>query len=86
MGDGNRPNGPKKKAQLREGVDELKRKWRDEDQFSDSKDVIFNGAAHKRVKTNGDLPNGHKFDHEVAESTPQVSVIFCCGLSAVDLY
>ncbi|KAM0713952.1 hypothetical protein Q7P37_010915 [Cladosporium fusiforme] len=58
--------GPKKQAEFKRSVDGLKRKWRDEAEFSERRDVEGGGGivragmdANKRQKLNGGLANGH---------------------------
>lgn len=58
--------GPKKQAEFKRSVDGLKRKWRDEAEFSERRDVEGGGGivragmdANKRQKLNGGHANGH---------------------------
>lgn len=58
--------GPKKQAEFKRSVDNMKRKWRDESEFSERRDVDSNGGmvrpgmdANKRQKLNGGFANGH---------------------------
>jgi DNA-directed RNA polymerase III subunit RPC3 len=58
--------GPKKQAEFKRSVDNLKRKWRDESEYSERRDVEGGAIlarpgmdANKRQKLNGGLSNGH---------------------------
>lgn len=64
-------NGPKKQNEFRLAVNKLKRKWRDEDAYSDRADLASKGVIkrsgeygnhNKRVKFNGVTANGHSQD------------------------
>jgi DNA-directed RNA polymerase III subunit RPC3 len=64
-------NGPKKQAEFKSAINTLKRKWREADDYSESRDVESKGAikralppsnpAAKRLKMNGGL--GHGVNH-----------------------
>lgn len=58
--------GPKKQAEFKRAVDGLKRKWRDDAEYSEKRDVDSNGnirrpgmEANKRQKLNGGHTNGN---------------------------
>jgi len=64
--------GPKKQAEFKLAVNNLKRKWRSEDHYSESNDIASKGSfkrpgevfkPNKRAKVNGDLPNGVSHNH-----------------------
>lgn len=66
-------SGTKQKEQLNVKVNTLKRKWDDEDTYSKTRDVASKGVikrskpstqSNKRVKINGDLPNGARAIHD----------------------
>ena len=84
-------SGPKKKRQFDAAVNDLKRKWEDEDAYSNTKYVASRGvikrskdspSSSKRVKLNGDMPNGvHdecvEEDVETEHSVPKLPVLCC---------
>lgn len=79
--------GPKKQAEFKRSVDNLKRKWRDESEYSERRDVDSNGNitrpgmdANKRQKLNGGLANGHgSHGGQVDFSGPKLPVISCAS-------
>ena len=73
--------GPKKQAEFKRSVDNMKRKWRDESEFSERRDVDSNGGivrpgmdANKRQKLNGGFANGHSSHTEADFSGPKLPV------------
>jgi DNA-directed RNA polymerase III subunit RPC3 len=73
--------GPKKQAEFKRSVDNMKRKWRDESEFSERRDVDSNGGivgpgmdANKRQKHNGGFANGHSNHTETDFSGPKLPV------------
>ena len=87
--------GPKKQMEYRAAVDNLKRKWQEEDEYKRFTDIESRGtikrskapsSSNKRVKMNGGLTNGvvhheAKTEDDVAEcSVPKLPVWRCCGL------
>jgi DNA-directed RNA polymerase III subunit RPC3 len=75
--------GPKKQAEFNRAVDNMKRKWRDESEFSERRDVDSNGNgsmmrpgmdANKRQKLNGGIANGHSNGVEADFSGPKLPV------------
>lgn len=75
--------GPKKKAEFERSVNDLKRKWRAEDEYSDSSDLGSKGARRpgdfldppsKRLKTSHGRANGVLHD-PVADSGLRLSVL-----------
>lgn len=89
--------GPKKQSEFNREVNALKRKWREDDKYSDLRDLSSKGKIQrsgtinanppkKRAKVNGDLPNGVNHETEesgVEESAPILSVLCRCCLSKV---
>ena len=85
-------NGSKKKLQFENAVNSLKRKCQDEDSYSKTRDVASRGtikrskaptSSNKRVKLNGELPNGichvsEIEDEEVAPSVQKLPVFSRC--------
>lgn len=78
--------GPKKQAEFKSAVNILKRKWRDNDEFTD-RDLESKGTIRrpgeppgKRAKVNGGLTNGAGHDGHIEENGPKLPVL-CCGLS-----
>lgn len=75
--------GPKKQAEFKRSVDSLKRKWRDEAEYSERRDVESNGNivrpdTNKRQKLNGGLANGHSNHNDNADfSGPKLPVCLC---------
>lgn len=73
--------GPKKQAEFRTAVNNLKRKWRDAEEFSEHRDLDSRGAGAstfaKRAKLNGGMSNGH--GHDSGESVAKLPVL-CCGI------
>ena len=68
---GGKVSGAKKVREFESEVNKLKRKWREEDTYSKTRDVASKGSIKrsktsapnaKRVKINGDLPNGTHHD------------------------
>lgn len=82
-------SGPKKEAEFKLAVNNLKRKWRDSEDFSDYRDLAASGSikrpgaplntAAKRMKMNGGEQNGIHGGHhvELEENVPRLSVL--CG-------
>lgn len=78
--------GPKKAKEFAIQVTSLKRKWRDEEAFSELHDYASRGnikrpgehftGPNKRIKVNGHLPNGHHADAE--EAVPRLPVLCHC--------
>lgn len=73
--------GPKKQAEFKRSVDNLKRKWRDEAEYSERRDVDGNGSIarpgmdmNKRQKLNGGMANGHTNGGEADFSGPRLPV------------
>lgn len=79
-------SGSKKQQHVDAHVNNLKRKWEDEDTYSKTRDVASKGAikrskqtspSNKRVKVNGDIPNGihdEASDDETEECVPKLPV------------
>ncbi|KAK3719733.1 RNA polymerase III subunit C82 [Vermiconidia calcicola] len=69
--------GPKKAPEFKARVNEQKRKWEEEDAYSSSKDDAARGtfkkSHNKRVKLNGDLPNGLHHDCAVHDVDAEYS-------------
>ena len=90
--------GPKKQKEYNVAVNRLKRKWQDEDSFSETKDIGSRGKikhthvpapTNKRLKTNGDLPNGihthacDKAGEDVSHSVQKLPVLCCCPSKSI---
>lgn len=84
--------GPKKAKEFSLAVNYLKRKWRQDDTYSETSDVSSKGtikrpgqhfAPNKRFKVNGSLPNGHAIDDECETSVPMLSVLCRCSPNSV---
>lgn len=79
--------GPKKQAEFKRTVDNLKRKHRDESEYSERRDVDGNGTIvrpgmemNKRQKLNGGFANGHgSHGGEADFSGPKLPVISCAS-------
>jgi len=74
-------SGPKKQAEFQRSVDSMKRKWRDESEYSERRDVDGNGSiarpgmdSNKRQKLNGGYTNGHSSNAETDFSGPKLPV------------
>jgi DNA-directed RNA polymerase III subunit RPC3 len=72
-------SGAKKQRQFDAELNTLKRKWEDEDSYSKTRDIASKGSikrakssaqSNKRVKINGDLPNGTH--HEIIDDCKDV--------------
>jgi DNA-directed RNA polymerase III subunit RPC3 len=84
--------GPKKSKEFRAAFNALKRKYEDEDAYKSSRDDASHGkikseksttSSNKRVKLNGDLPNGihHSCSAMLIDSdhsVPKLPVFRCC--------
>lgn len=70
--------GPKKQAEFRTAVNNLKRKWREAEEFSETRDLdLRGGAIAKRAKLNGGMSNGHgNISGESAAKLP----VLCCDI------
>ncbi|KAK0946511.1 RNA polymerase III subunit C82 [Friedmanniomyces endolithicus] len=75
--------GPKKAKEFALAVNELKRKWRRDDAFSDATDASSRGAIkrpgeqsnpNKRLKLNGNKLNGHVIDVDCEPSASKLSL------------
>ncbi|WPH04064.1 Hypothetical protein R9X50_00694800 [Acrodontium crateriforme] len=69
-------SGPKKQAEFKAAVNNLKRQWREADSYSDAKDLASRGSGvgpNKRLKLNGALTNGHAYGAESDDSGPRLS-------------
>lgn len=69
--------GPKKQAEFKAAVNNLKRQWRDADSYSDARDLASRGSGvgpNKRLKLNGALTNGHSYGAESDDLGPRLSV------------
>ena len=84
--------GPKKQKEFKTALNDLKRKWQDEDSYSEHIDIASKGAikrskvsptnTNKRVRVNGDLTNGIHHHEEYEEETAVRSCpklpVSCC--------
>lgn len=85
--------GPKKAHLFKLALNTLKRKWREDDAYSDLHDVGSRGAIkrpsdhfknnNKRVKVNGELTNGLYDAADGDSSVAKLSVLCCCSPSSV---
>lgn len=80
-------NGPRKQAEFKTAVNNLKRKWRDADEYSDRNDLDSRGTIHhagasnaKRVKMNGARSNGIGHDHDDHDEHVVKLPVLCCGI------
>lgn len=73
--------GPKKQAEFKTAVNNLKRKWRDAEEFSEHRDLDSRGAGTggfaKRAKINGGMSNGYG-GNGAGEPVAKLPVL-CCG-------
>lgn len=68
--------GPKKQAEFKTAVNNLKRKWRDAEEFSEYRDLKSSaGGFAKRAKLNGGTTNGHDSGDSAAKLP-----VSCCGI------
>jgi DNA-directed RNA polymerase III subunit RPC3 len=83
--------GPKKQAEFRRSVNSLKRKWREDAEYSERRDIQSNGTIHrpgmdsnaqKRQKLNGGLSNGVTHTSDSDHGGPKLPVSLHCSLNA----
>ena len=90
--------GTKKQERFQAAVNQLKRKWRDDEDYSAHHDLVSNGitkhsaptnsTGSKRIKLNGAIANGvesvpkHNLIEETEESLPLLPVMLTCHIRA----
>ncbi|EMC96319.1 hypothetical protein BAUCODRAFT_33657 [Baudoinia panamericana UAMH 10762] len=87
--------GPKKQKEFSSAVDKLKRKWQDDDAFDEHQDyesrgsikraINHAGGPSKRLKVNGNLPNGHATEPSAPKLANNLIVRVDCARCTVAL-